>query len=346
MRDGGGPDDGPPVLDGPVLDRLLPMHVRLGPDGAIRHAGPTFRQMCGGGAVLGRPLFDLLDVRRPAAAQDVAGLTASAGQRLILALAAAPDLPLRGVAATLPRGGGVLLDLSLGLSFERAVERFGLTVTDFSPCDQTVELLYLHEANAAIGRLSRQLTERLSLARADAEARALTDPLTGLANRRAMDAELSRCLADPQADFSLLHVDLDHFKQVNDTHGHAAGDRVLVEVAGFLRDQTRNADMAARVGGDEFLVLMRGIVARDALAATAGRLIRRIETPVDFEGAQCRVSASVGIAPSDAYRARPTARRLMSDADAALYRAKKAGRGRFAIRGRRAAQPRPAALRG
>jgi diguanylate cyclase (GGDEF)-like protein len=310
----------------PVLDRLLPMHLRVDGQGTIRHVGPTLAKMSGGEARAGRPLSEVLDLRRPAGrgeTQDVAGLD---GQRLTLALRTAPDLPLRGVVAAMPDGGGVLLDISLGLSFERAVMRFGLTISDFSPCDQTVELLYLQEANAAIGRLSRQLTERLSAAREAAERQALTDPLTGLANRRAMDAELHRRLSDPEDSLSLMHVDLDFFKQVNDTHGHAAGDCVLVAVAAILREELRSADLAARVGGDEFLVILSGDASSRALGAVARRLIRRIERPVAFGDALCRISASIGIAPVAAYAERPGPDRLLADADAALYRVKEGGR--------------------
>ncbi|MCU4654034.1 GGDEF domain-containing protein [Roseibacterium sp. SDUM158016] len=325
--------DVPGAIGPAVLDRLLPMHLRIAADGTILGSGPTLVQMCGGERLDGMSVFDVLELRRPGAAADMPALMALAGQRLTLALRVAPDHPLRGVVAALPRGGGALLDVSLGPGFARAVTHFGLTISDFSPCDQTVELLYLQEANAAIGRLSRQLTERISIARATAERQALTDPLTGLANRRAMDAELSRLLADPEARLSLLHIDLDFFKQVNDTRGHAAGDRVLLAVADVLREEMRRMDLAARVGGDEFLVILRETVASDALAAAAARLIRRIETPVAFEGALCRVSASIGIATTDAYDHRPTADRLIADTDAALYRAKEAGRARFAIHG-------------
>jgi diguanylate cyclase (GGDEF)-like protein len=325
------PGEHPACGMGQVLDRLLPMHLCVGPDGLIRHAGPTLAKMSGGAARAGRRFAEVVELRRPA--EGAADLAALDGQRVTLALGTAPDLPLRGVVAALPEGDGTLLDISLGLSFERAVMRFGLTISDFSPCDQTVELLYLQEANAAIGRLSRQLTERLSAAREAAERQALTDPLTGLANRRAMDAELARLLADPEAQLSLMHVDLDYFKQVNDTHGHAAGDHVLTAVAEVLRDELRCIDLAARVGGDEFLVLLRGEVAHEALAATADRLIRRIETPVDFNSALCRVSASVGIASTESYGTRPPPERLLADADAALYRAKEAGRSGYSIHG-------------
>jgi diguanylate cyclase (GGDEF)-like protein len=237
------------------------------------------------------------------------------------------------VATALPAGDGVLIDISLGPGFQRAVAHFDLTLSDFSHSDQTVELLYLAEANAAIARLSRQLTERLSAAREAAERQALTDPLTGLANRRAMDAELARMLADPGQHLSLLHIDLDYFKQVNDTLGHAAGDRILTMVGDILRSELRTTDLSARVGGDEFLVALKGRTEIDELAATARRLIGLLERPVPHAGRVARVSASIGIAPTTAYEVWPDVQRLLADADAALYRAKEGGRSGFRIHG-------------
>ncbi len=319
----------PPFASDPgpaALDRLLPMHLRFAADGTVLHVAPTLAKMCGASARPGVSVFDLVELR-PGGTDDARTLMALGGRRIALALRAAPELPLRGVVAVLSDREGAILDVSLGLSFARAVPRFGLTMSDFSPCDQTVELLYLQEANAAVGQLSRDLTERLSQAHRAAEVQALTDPLTGLANRRAMDAELGRILAD-QAQVALLQVDLDLFKQVNDTHGHAAGDRVLCAVADILRTEMRRTDMPVRIGGDEFLLIVRHETDPAALTSLARRLIGRIERPIEFEGRRCRVSASVGMTTASAYAYRPSADRLLADTDAALYRAKTSGRGR------------------
>ena len=132
-----------------VLDRLLPMHVHIGPEGSILHAGPAFEKFSGSAELAGRPFAEVVTVRRPAAAETMTQLLALEGQRLTLHVAEAPDLPLRGVVAIRPAAQGCLLDISLGLSFQSAVARFDLTISDFSPCDQTVELLYLQEAKEA-----------------------------------------------------------------------------------------------------------------------------------------------------------------------------------------------------
>jgi diguanylate cyclase (GGDEF)-like protein len=327
----------PPSLDRVIglsegaLDALLPMHVWADPMGRIVQAGPTLTKMARKGNLTGRPIFSVIEVRRPVRVRGVHALAGLVGQRIGLALSSVPDLPLRGALAILPGGAGTILDISLGLSFARAVAEFGLTLNDFSPCDQTVELLYLHEANTSTMALSRHLSRRLEAARAAAEMQALTDPLTGLANRRAMDAEITLCLEDAAQEFGLLHIDLDLFKQVNDTHGHAAGDAVLERVGSVLRRDLRHGDVAGRVGGDEFLVIIRDCVDRAELGRLAARLIAAIEEPVPHDGVLCRISASVGIATSVDHAQRPVLDRLLADADAALYTAKRGGRGRYAV---------------
>lgn len=323
----------PPTLDRVIglsqgaLDMLMPMHIWADYDGTIVQAGPTISKMLGHKSLRGKKLLSLVEVRRPIAARQFADLAGLSGQRLSLVLATARDLVLRGTLTVLHGGSGLILDISLGVSFARAVDQFELTLNDFSPCDQTIDLLYLHEANASTMRLSRRLSERLECARAEAEAQAMTDALTGLANRRAMDLSLARHLADHGTEFSILQIDLDFFKQVNDSHGHAAGDAVLEHVGRVLRGQLRERDLAARVGGDEFLVLLPDVVDRDTLVATGARLIERLEEPIHVADAVCRISASVGITRSTDYATRPRPDDMLADADAALYMAKRGGRG-------------------
>lgn len=153
---------------------------------------------------------------------------------------------------------------------------------------------------------------------------ALHDPLTGLANRAGFRAALERAAIDPEGA-SLLLVDLDHFKQVNDRHGHAAGDAVLVEVAGRLRAVMRPQDTVCRLGGDEFAVIAVGVV--DGAARLLGeRLQDALSAPVAFGTEQLPIGASIGLAtaPSDAIAPEP----LQRAADLALYEAKRGGRGR------------------
>jgi len=114
-----------------------------------------------------------------------------------------------------------------------------------------------------MGEVSK-MALRLQGAKARAEEQALTDVLTGLGNRRAMERALSTLMQNG-GGFALIHLDLDYFKQVNDTLGHAAGDHVLAEVASLLRASVRGADLVARVGGDEFVILLAGVQDRGLL---------------------------------------------------------------------------------
>ena len=310
-----------------ALERMMPMHVHLDGAGRIMGLGPTLRKICASGDPVGIPFFDVFEIRRPQIADEtVENLRALAGIRLRLSLRRHRTLALKGLLVPLEDGGEMLLNLSFGISLVEAVQAFGLSNSDFAPTDLAVEMLYLIEAKDAVMEESRRLNERLQSARNEAEERALTDTLTGLRNRRAMDLMLAR-LMDAGRPFGLMHVDLDYFKSVNDTFGHAAGDRVLQEAARILKSEVRAGDMVARVGGDEFVLVFDGLTDRDQLLSIAGRIVRRLEEPVEHEGNQCRISGSIGITVSDLYD-EPDLDRMLSDVDAALYESKRQGRAR------------------
>jgi diguanylate cyclase (GGDEF)-like protein len=312
-----------------ALDRLMPMHLCLAPDGRIEAAGPTARKLVRTGGLIGRPFFGILQVRRPAGVLDMAGLRARAGERLRLTLAEPPGTALRGVALPMTDGARMLVNLSFGIALAEAVQDHALTDSDFAPTDLAMELLYLVEAKTLVTGELLRLTERLQGARAAAEEQALTDALTGLRNRRAMEQALAALIAAGRP-FALMHLDLDWFKQVNDTHGHAAGDHVLVEVARVLRAATRAGDTIARVGGDEFVLLLPGLLDRATLEAIARRIVAQLSRPIPFGEKECRISASIGMVLSTAYAA-PEPDRMLSDADRALYDSKRGGRGRVTM---------------
>jgi len=204
------------------------------------------------------------------------------------------------------------------------VRDYSLTSADFAPTDLTMEMLYLIEAKSAAMEASRTLNQRLQGAKIAAEEQAFTDTLTGLKNRRAMDHVLDRTIASGQ-DFSLMHVDLDYFKTVNDTLGHAAGDQVLQHVARIMVEETRSDDTVARVGGDEFVILLHKVIDKGRLTDISQRLIARLEVPVPYEAHECRISCSIGTVRVSDY-ANPSAAQVMEDADIALYASKRQGR--------------------
>ncbi len=316
----------PISLDLSGLGRLMPLHIALDPNGAIAHIGPTLERIVGSADVVGTPMEDIISVMRPRAVKTVDALIGLEGTRVKLRLDPVPDLVWTAMVIGRPAAGGAFLNLSFGPSILDAVARFDLTLYDFAPTDLTAELLFLMEAKSAAFRLSTELNNRLEGAKRKAQEQALTDTLTGLRNRRAMDRELYHLTHSSDREvFGLMHIDLDHFKAVNDTLGHAAGDHVLLRVAKVLQDETRRADLVCRVGGDEFVLVMRDCQDLRLLNRIAWRIIERLKQPILFEGKLCQISASIGTTVSNFYDD-PKADEMLSDADDATYQSKNAGR--------------------
>lgn len=156
------------------------------------------------------------------------------------------------------------------------------------------------------------------------------DPLTQLPNRLLFRDRLAQELASASGGLSrgaLLYIDLDHFKQVNDSVGHSAGDQLLQIVAQRLRSCIKEGDTVARLGGDEFTVILRNVADLDAARAVGERIIDSLRLPVNIVGRDHFVRASIGITlfPDDA----ASIEDLMRNADVAMYRAKASGRGRL-----------------
>jgi len=316
-----------------ALGLLMPMYVWVSPTCHVREAGPTLKKLCGDCALIGSRFLETFELIRPSGISTMAELGALAGRRLHATLREPPHTAFRGLAVPLAPGQGMLVNLSFGIAVAEAVRDHDLTDADFAVTDLAVELLYLHEAKSAVMDELNGLNLRLQAARAAAEEQALTDPLTGLANRRALEIALAQAadtVENGGRPFALMHIDLDFFKSVNDTLGHAAGDHVLGEVAMILREETRQNDVVARVGGDEFVLILRDLSDRNRLVALAKRIIARFEQPMEFEGHPCRISGSAGIALSISY---PTQNpdRMLSDADLALYASKRNGRAQATV---------------
>lgn len=185
-----------------------------------------------------------------------------------------------------------------------------------------------------VNALTEARNAELERAKARIEHDALHDSLTGLPNRRHLDEILAahaRNFESGNEMAALLQIDLDRFKQINDTLGHAAGDAMLVHAADILRSTVEPGDFVARVGGDEFVVVRRWAagdpaVSECALTSLAEQIISNMQRPLSYEGHECRVGVSIGIATDLNRRAAP--KRLLINADIALYRAKERGRNR------------------
>lgn len=164
----------------------------------------------------------------------------------------------------------------------------------------------------------------------DLEQQALADNLTGLANRRLFEQSLDNALAVSQGQESTAAVfmlDLDEFKQVNDIHGHAAGDELLVQVGERLKALVRGRDVVARFGGDEFAVILYHVRGSDEVAEVARRIVEKIRQPFQLKEAEVTVGVSIGIALFP--RHGDSRQTLLENADVALYEVKRRGRNGF-----------------
>ncbi len=186
----------------------------------------------------------------------------------------------------------------------------------------------LRQMNAELESLVEARTQELVEKNEELKILSVTDKLTGLFNRRKLDEELEEEVALSRRytlNFAIIIVDIDHFKQVNDSHGHGAGDMVLAGIADILRSCTRNSDALGRLGGEEFVVLCRHSKLDGGL--TAAENLRAAIAAHPFPGAG-PITASFGVA---AYRDSDTVASLLRRADAALYCAKDNGRNRVEV---------------
>jgi len=195
-------------------------------------------------------------------------------------------------------------------------------VPDTGPDGITRGIFSLSFDISALKAVERKLSD---LARADT--------LTGLSNRLAFNEFLPGAIARAQrtqSGLAVLFLDVDRFKTINDTLGHATGDGVLVEYARRLLASVRNTDTVARLAGDEFVVVLENLHTREAAAAIAQKIVEQIGgTAFEIDGRSLRVTTSIGVAFHPANEPPATPSDLLANADAALYRAKSAGRNTY-----------------
>ena len=164
------------------------------------------------------------------------------------------------------------------------------------------------------------------------ESQAGNDPLTGLANRRLLAERMAMVLAHARRKkraMAVLYMDLDGFKQINDTYGHGAGDILLKRVAERLTGMARKEDTVARLGGDEFLIMLSEVIGSDCAAIVATKVIEAVSRPFDIDGHAVHMTISVGISVYPIHG--EDAETLIKNADLALYQAKHAGKNTFRI---------------
>ncbi len=194
--------------------------------------------------------------------------------------------------------------------------------------DVTADVM-LHRELERAKTLAEARNRELEAVRIRIEHNAMHDYLTDLPNRRYLDEMLDRVAAEcvrTGEGIAIFHIDLDRFKQINDTLGHSAGDTMLKHAAKVLKTTLRKGDFVARIGGDEFVILSKFEGSPRKLSHLAERIIKELRKPVSFEGHDCRFGASIGIACESGPDI--DARQLLLNADIALYRAKHSGRNR------------------
>ena len=189
-------------------------------------------------------------------------------------------------------------------------------------------------AQQQIRRQSRQREWLLRQENAKLERTALTDPLTGVWNRRGIERELERMVGQTdngqRENLAICMIDLDDFKPVNDTHGHAIGDQLLVAVTRRLRGFLRTGDVLGRIGGDEFVAIFRNCPDPEVSRKLATRIVVGLKAPFFFDDLQVRIGASIGIALSSEHGQEAMAA-LMERADQAMYASKQAGKGKIVL---------------
>ena len=246
--------------------------------------------------------------------------------------------PLRSIMLQIVIGmslTGILLAAILARAITHPIEVLGAAVQNFSGTGEAPALPV--ERQDEIGALARRFAElraqigqqmaELERRRSELEHLARHDALTGLPNRALFDDRMAVALAAARRDdgrLALLFVDLDDFKPINDRLGHVVGDRVLEAVAARIRQSIRESDTAARIGGDEFVVLLPGIAAAEDAKVVADKIRAAIDRPFVIDGHELAVSVSMGLAhyPQDGTDATTLARH----ADTAMYRDKAAGK--------------------
>lgn len=175
----------------------------------------------------------------------------------------------------------------------------------------------LADANSQLLRVNEQL-----------EQLALTDGLTGLRNRRSIDDTLVKEMARYkryQFPMSILLIDVDHFKQINDTHGHARGDEVLKLLSGIFLENSRESDSVGRYGGEEFVLILHG-TSIDGALVVANRILEQVREPMSVDGEAISITVSIGIASLDGEQQLDDSIEFVRRSDQALYSAKHGGR--------------------
>ena len=309
-----------------TLDTLFPMHVVLDRDGIITHIGPTLLKIMHRD-LRGASFVEAFAIKKPRSIKNLSDLASAQGRKVVI----------RGTRATgntvefrcMPTKIGdsdelLLIDFSFSANFAELVEELDLSSSDFKPNDFSLDLFYTIETQRTLVEDSHKLTIALEDSKKEAEEAANIDVLTGIANRRSLYRHLTHLLNTDSgaSNCVLFHIDLDEFKSINDNFGHAAGDHVLKHTAAILKELSDVADFPARIGGDEFAMIVAGATSEAKTQMIANGIRERILSPIEFQGHVFHIGVSIGVVELSQY-ANETPDRLFSCSDIALYQAKR-----------------------
>ncbi|WSG39252.1 diguanylate cyclase [Dactylosporangium sp. NBC_01737] len=339
------------TLRRPLFAAAFPFHLVLDRDLRILQAGPSLHRLCPG-IRPGAPLGSLFTVTTPRSASTFEAMAGRARSIFLLRGTTDRSVTLRGQMLHDAADGVLFFVGSPWVTDTAALGGLGLTLDDFAVSDAVVDYALLLQNQAASLATARDLAARLQASTVELTHQAFHDALTGLPNRNRFTESIHAALApghDPDCDhFSVLMLDLDGFKAVNDSYGHSAGDELLRIVAERLRHVTRPGDVVARLGGDEFAILVvpggraadtvggsaagggpdaggwRHCVAADVADRAMTVLREPVCLPVPAD-VTIQIAASVGIAECGGAG---TADDIMRNADLAMYVAKGAGKDR------------------
>lgn len=324
------PSDKPVVAFAPYdLGQILPFFLMINDSGIVTNAGRAILKLFGDEKIIGRSVFEILSVKKPRRFDPTNGFRDVLGQRLRLELhglgaLATSDIFGMAFPAANHDTAGIVIAATPGVNVGSFVETHGLRVSDFGPADGSADLLPLLAMQSDMLEDSKKQSKRLREARDAAERLANHDALTGLPNRRAFMKKLSVALAIQSV--AVVHIDLDRFKEINDSYGHAAGDAALKHAAEAMTDILGGLAYCARLGGDEFVAMIEAPEADIVLHQLSEALIARLSDPFMHESELLSVGVSIGMA-----RAGPasglTADDILHQADLALYSVKRSGRG-------------------